>query len=1084
MELKNIILLTVFAVLAVNTVFGQDPVPKYPDIGTTYSTYLSMNENIYGYTIAMKEYHSMSKNTSRFEGENIIIADWASQEMLYWNASTYISNMDSECLVDREILKNGFPLKPTYQWFSKSKENAVFIETKTLSDRNIKCDIFGHVATEQKDQPETTCGQQAILSSIVADELKTYKDTENNDCSISYEGDVTVKCSELGDVSTCIFTYTEKVGPEPTEKPTDPPIPTDPSTPTDPPIPTDPSTPTDPPTPTNPSTPTDPPIPTDPSTPTDPNPPENLRKLLSIDEEEPEVSPKIKTCTRSTKYDITKLGTLSEGKTPENFPCVSNIFKTYTFYFDAATTIPIRFTLVTLTQTLPKLENVTTSDVVVDLVDWVNDESQQDSLYAHQSTCAEKSIQHSWNIPTSKPDEKPTAYILDISHFSALFEPVLGGELQESFEWKFDLANRFQSFEFDRPGGDILHIINDEQNTDFIVNTLTMECQFPGENKSPVFIGDRKSVVYKALIESSNSQWVLGEKTKLRNVDVYPWTSKIGNFDVTVNTFAPGWAFPGRVGVDKTTTVPHSVHVQFTEETKTVIDVWDIYLFVRSYIPQRYQSALNIGCAPVLPIQYTSLVSIDDLTQGHTISFFEQHDKVKDFTLTQGKFKDYNTKTLLNSKNLLQWNVTSCSSFEKAALLTSSVALDVYDSSLFYYFNLIKDKPMQFIGNSSLVRSPNAKSWKRETGNMVDVDGNISSTEVTFYWAPSKNSSLPISQITSSYTPVRVFVETRNTPKGSDTTLIHRTVIDWANFNATVSEEQVASPTCAANADSTPYTNVESSVVYAKPTLDNSTTRALLPSNFTAYFEIKTKVDGETKTNYVLWEFSRDRLAESITYFYENGSSAVYSYCYFSNMGGQGNFSLNNVSKGVANTQSSPLYGADGSLVNFFNNVDYLKLAVLDTNYQTIRSVSSERWFINSTTKNSIASINWYPANWTFNNVDPSTVRVPIRLTRTNGTDSSNVVETWDIFRFSTTISPELYSKCVPNVTVKSGKSISKGATIAIIIIVAVFAAGMVALAITIIKKRGGISRKQPPHILLDDRNLINQSDNERLYEN
>ncbi|KAF2077237.1 hypothetical protein CYY_001491 [Polysphondylium violaceum] len=1071
MKILNIIFVAVFVAVAIcGGVLGEDP--KYPDIGTTYSTYVSVNEYIHGYTIAMKEYHNMAKNSSRFEGEHIIVADWSSQAMIYWNASQYISNGDSECFIDQEIMKSQFHLRPTYTWFN-SLNNSTFVKTDVLKDRNIECNQFSMLLNAPGTETDIFCGDSATFSTIDLTEVNTFVNTTGGQCSFNSEGDVNVVCKTTPEGgSICDFSYQEKsVTPAPSEASSS----SDASSSS-----------------SSKASSLSEASSSSSSPETTPETPNSVNKLLMAAGDD--ITMKTLTCNRNTKADLTKLGTIVGTK--KDTPCNSTVTTTFNTYFDSKTSVPIRFTLL--------VEKVIQNDPVkqvlnnteIDMVDWINDQSQQDSLYYYNGDCKTKEFPSLWNLPTEKHLFPVKDYKLDIARWSLLFEPVMNGELQESFEWKNDIVNGFESFEFDRPTGDIIRIINGAQKSNYIVNTLTMECQFPdSQEQVTVFDDPRKLAVKKALVESDTFNWTSQAMTKRRNVDVYPWTTSditvgLSKFNVTVYTFAPGWAFPGRIGVTQDTIVPQAVEVQFTVDDKTAVDIWDIYFFVPTYIPYRYTSVLELGCAPILPIQYSAVVNIEDVSHGHTTSFKEISDKVKVYTFTQGKFNNYNTMTLLDSANLLQWNASACSKFDKASLGTAGISLDSFDSSIYYYFNfkfnLTQDKtiPMQYIGNSSLVRSPNAKAWKKSTGEVLDKNGNTVETDITFYWAPSSNASIPVKDITASYTPVRVVIYTV-TKSATGAINTHNTIVDWAQFNSTI-EEKIAYPECTQNVDTAPYVNSEPTVEYATPKLDANSTRPLLPSNFTAYIEIKTKVPGTNtvKTNYVLWEYSRERLAESITYYYENGTNDVFSFCYFNNMGSQGNFTKNNQSLGVGTTQSTPLYGADGALVNFFNNVDYLRLAVLNPTYDTVRGIDSEKWSLNSTSKNYIASIIWYPANWTSNNVEPG-VRVPIRLTRNNdNTATGNIVETWDVFGFSTTISPQLYSKCVANVSVKTDKTISKGATIAIVVIIAVFAVGMIALAITIIKKRGGISRKQPPHILLDDRNLINQSDNERLYEN
>ncbi|KYQ93756.1 putative transmembrane protein [Tieghemostelium lacteum] len=997
--------LILLAVLLVSIVRSDDPV--YPTFPTNkyYSTYVSYNDFVHGYTFAYKEFFSQPDNVSRTESTDVLTVDWKNNVFYAWD-SHFNTTINGNCTTGP--LNSAWHAEPSYTFLTQYK-NITYIGTETI-DRKIQCAKFQTQENKTFDDPYTciTFSLNNIKMDLVRAQLNdsTCLDGWATSANITDSSVISLDCF-LGKARNCTFTQQSSFT--------------------------------------------------------------SFQECIMK--------------SSATVNDVKQFGSNTTAIQETSCPRPGGTVSLLVSIFLNATQLsqPIRLSAVG-NQLYP---NGSSFDVsfIVDWVDYISTDNQQTEVYKLPQGCTPDPLNFNFTVPTKQLLPADAKFNIVSGHFSLLLEPVLNGTPADSIIWRYDAVNNYQSIEIDTLVGDNITVFNDNNQKSYSINTYTKKCVY--NNKwNPLYDNPRYQPFYRIIdgqLKDINYTYVRNTDVK-RGVNVDTWSTSLAvgayNFNVTIYTFNKGWKFPGRYGISAGDILPLSVETQGTDDKGVAFnDIFDIFFYAYEFIPNSYLSQDSMHCLPETPVNYTSLVYINQEESGSSYSYFETVDSQNQLSYSQGRYQSFNMFTVVDLKNLVysEWmpNTTTCNSYNLPNLTDNNdyIRKINYAPSLEVFYSMAEEiGPVEYVG--LVTEQIKILQFRSQFQGVRAYNGfTYNITRFAFLnWIPG--TSIPHS--------VHFISHSVDINTGAQKT--HNTYVYWSMFvnNQTGLTGATKPPqtTCTATNQNAP-TGFSLNTTYAVPSLSSNTPRPESPTLFTTYIEVKTiKADGTYTILPVKWQYSQSQLVEKFTiYNPQNYTPTDYKYCYQGNMGGNAKVLINNKSLGIAGINSSPLYGGDGSLLRFFYDKTYYQSAQLQMSYIIEKGVPAETYVISGT--NQTCSFMYYPKGWTIFGEVP-TSRVPLTIIRNN--TGNNTVEVWSFFRFSNDVEPNITDNCALS-TEEKLSGLTGGIIAAIVIVVAVCFIGISAIVFVVIRKRRNI-KKQPPHILLDDRNLINQQEVNRVYEN
>ncbi|KAK5580336.1 hypothetical protein RB653_000352 [Dictyostelium firmibasis] len=1114
--MKYIIILSIF-IIGLLFVNSQTTDPTFPKINPNYVSYVSYNNYIEGFTFSSKEYNlvNANQNITVHESEDVTIySDWkANTTSIHINSTWY--NFPSN-----------FNIDSSYSFLNS--ENFKFIRNESI-DRGFECSVFGDSInsnissqidtienfnltkniniTAIASQSGDSCFNGEINNVVFAIFTCVFEDDKTK-CSVSYTTEstttTTTSSSSGGTGSTSDSTPTTAGSTAPTSDSTSTTAGSTTSTSDSTPTTAGGTTSTSDSTPTTEggttSTSDSTPTTAGSTTSTSDSTPTTASGTTSTSDSTPttagstaSTSDSTSTTASSESEPTTSGGNsqmiklLSENTDPLTTQCTFNgilnkatietfgeynIIKEGSFNFDMQinanvtayislpNNIPVRITFKGQVKT--SSSNVAQPvDLNIGFVDWTLLEALPSSFIKPNCTdnkCNDlpNENQHpSFVTPTIKTLEAATILSLVDGGFAAVSENVVNSSLVSVKKWYHDHNLQMDAFIIEETMGEIYSISNSSNSLS--VNTFTLSC-----NNNLIKTTDMiDETLVKILTNSSQYQWTLGERTIRRSVDVDQWNTTIDGKSVNLFTFARGWQFLFRHGLNSSTmSIPVAVEI-ISGDQNIIKRELDIFLYDILPIPTKIKDFNAESCTPTLPIKYDTMVTMNNLKYGYTQQYQEIYSSIDGTTLTIGKYHTSDLHLISNkNKSVSQWSSTiKCKTFDSGLVINGSL----YSSSL---AQQISDIYRPTLSMSYLKLSNTTHQWT----------GSNSTHIIVYTWLVNGQSVSPIkitiSLIDSVSTNILQTFEFNSFSTSSITNVIVPTncsSITKSDKNVDNLQQQLDDE----KEQDTLYGPRSFSKDYVLPNTVDTKNHPKVSNIFTINIQVTTteKNGKVSKSNNVVWKYSQDKLAES--YSYTNKVDSV-QLCFTDSSMNIANISLNgsNPDGPYSNAYYDKYFFGDNSIAKLFTDQSFLNQFTISENYTLVEGLK-----LVTLSKSNDSTIYYFPIGWTFETFDStSELSTPLLISKVNGQDGST--ETWKIIKYDNTVDSDLYSKCQP---IKKGGihiDISKNGIIAVVIIVVVVLAGVGAIVFIVIKKRGGLGKKMPAHILLDEQ------EQNRTYEN
>ncbi|KAN0012161.1 hypothetical protein ACTFIU_007459 [Dictyostelium citrinum] len=741
-----------------------------------------------------------------------------------------------------------------------------------------------------------------------------------------------------------------------------------------------------------------------------------------------------------------------------------------TTYISLPNNIPVRIIFQGNTQFEGKSKPV---DINIGFVDWTFLEALPSSFIKPNCTdnkCPDLPVTNeSFGTPQTKKLENATTLSLNNSKFSAVFEDVVDFSLVSVNNWYHDQTLQMDAFIIEQSKGEIYSRISNDGANSFSVDTFTLSC-----NNNVIKTSDfLDETLIQILTKASQFEWTLGERTIRRSVDVDQWTTTIdGGKSITLFTFARGWQFLFRHGLNSSSmSIPVAIEITTTitveGSTTTSKKELDIFLFDIIPVPTKIKNFNEESCIPTLPSQYNTMITMSNLKYGYTQQYQEIFSLVDTTTTTIGRYHSSDLYSIYNKNHsVTQWGSDhKCKTFEKLS----------GEDQLHYSSTLAN----QLADISTL-----SKTYSKLTNTTHQWTSTDSNQVIVHTWSVNSES----------VSPIRITISFIN-PQELTTTLIQ--TIDFYSYSTSTITNVNVPTNCTSivkeesddddddddddkddekdnleqkvndhddDEDDEPYGPKSFDKEFTLPTIDTKK-YPKVSNTFTINIQVTTTdKDGVvSKSNSVVWKYSKDKLAESYTY--TNKLDGV-ELCFTDSSMNIANISLNgSKSDGpYSNSYYNKYFFGDISIARLFTDQSYLNQFTISTTYTTVDGLKLTT--LSKEVDNS--TVYYFPAGWTFETFDTTStdLSAPLLITKAN----NGSTETWRIIKYDNTVDSDLYSKCQPPKKGGLHINISKNGIIAVVIVVIVVLAGVGAIVFIVIKKRGGLGKKMPAHILLDEK--------------
>ncbi|KAN0042181.1 hypothetical protein ACTFIV_004740 [Dictyostelium citrinum] len=734
-------------------------------------------------------------------------------------------------------------------------------------------------------------------------------------------------------------------------------------------------------------------------------------------------------------------------------------------YISLPNNIPVRIIFQGKTKFEGKSKPV---DINIGFVDWTLLEALPSSFIKPNCTdnkCPDLPVNNeSFGTPQIKKLEDATTLSLSNSKFSAVFEDVVDFSLVSVNNWYHDQTLQMDAFIIEQPKGETYSRISNDGANSFSVDTFTLSCN----NNVIKTIDFLDETLIQILTNASQFEWTLGERTIRRSVDVDQWTTTIGGGkSITLFTFARGWQFLFRHGLNSSLmSIPVAIEITTTFEGSTTSSKkeLDIFLFDIIPVPTKIKNFNEESCIPTLPSQYNTMITMNNLKYGYTQQYQEIFSLVDTTTTTIGRYHSSDLYSIYNkNQSVTQWGSDhKCKTFEKLS----------GEDQLHYSSTLTN----QLADISTL-----SKTYSKLTNTTHQWTSTDSNQVIVHTWSVNGES----------VSPIRITISFIN-PQELTTTLIQ--TIDFYSYSTSTITNVNVPTNCTSivkeesedddddddddnekdnleqqvndhddDEDDEPYGPKSFDKEFTLPTIDTKK-YPKVSNNFTINIQVTvTDKDGVSKSNSVVWKYSKDKLAES--YNYTNKLYGV-ELCFTDSSMNIANISLNgSKSDGpYSNSYYKKYFFGDISIARLFTDQSYLNQFTISTTYTTVDG-------LNLTTlskEGDNSTVYYFPAGWTFETFDTTStdLSAPLLIIKAN----NGSTETWRIIKYDNTVDSDLYSKCPPPKKGGIDINLSQNGIIAVVVVVIVVLAGVGAIIFIVIKKRGGLGKKMPAHILLDEK--------------